>query len=159
MSETRVGRELASFERSSERSGAFPCRPLILIVDDSDDNREMCAEYLERSGFRVAEATSGIDALAKMGEKAGDMVVPDLVVMDLSMPEMDGWEAIRKLKADRATRDIPVIVLTGYGLAGHGQAANAGCAAYLVKPCLPEDLVGVLRAVLETRAIDCPVAR
>jgi CheY-like chemotaxis protein len=118
--------------------------PLVLVVDDFDDNRIMYAEYLEYSGFRVAEAANGVDAI----EKAGTLA-PDLIVMDLALPIVDGWEATRRLKENEATKSIPVVALTGHALEGHSKRARAaGCDDFLVKPCLPETLVGKVRELL-----------
>lgn len=118
--------------------------PLILLVDDYADNREMYAEYLVFSGLRVAEAQNGHEAL----EKAADLR-PDVIVMDLALPGVDGWEATRRLKADALTRDIPVIALTGHALAGHSRTAlDAGCDAFVTKPCLPERLLQEIRRML-----------
>jgi two-component system, cell cycle response regulator DivK len=118
--------------------------PLILVVDDFLDNRQMYAEYLEFSGLRVEEAENGHQAL----EKAFAML-PDLIVMDLSLPGIDGWEATRRLKADPRTKRIPVIALTGHALAGHSKGAmDAGCDAFITKPCLPERLLEEVRKTL-----------
>jgi len=120
--------------------------PLILIVDDFLDNRQMYAEYLAFSGLRVEEAENGHQAL----EKAFAML-PDLIVMDLSLPGIDGWEATRRLKADPRTKRIPVIALTGHALAGHSRGAmDAGCDAVIIKPCLPEHLLEEVRKTLAT---------
>jgi CheY-like chemotaxis protein len=121
--------------------------PLILVVDDFEDNRAMYAEYLELSGYRVAQAADGEEAVAKVRELS-----PDAVVMDLSLPVMDGWEATRLLKADPRTKDVPVIALTGHALAMHSRdAREAGCDEFLSKPCLPEELVQKLEEVLSAR--------
>lgn len=118
--------------------------PLILVVDDFLDNRQMYAEYLAFSGLRVEEAENGHEAL----EKAFEML-PDLIVMDLSLPGIDGWEATRRLKADPRTKRIPVIALTGHALAGHSKGAmDAGCDAFITKPCLPERLLEEVRKTL-----------
>jgi two-component system, cell cycle response regulator DivK len=118
--------------------------PLILVVDDFLDNRQMYAEYLAFSGLRVEEAENGHEAL----EKAFAML-PDLIVMDLSLPGIDGWEATRRLKADPRTKRIPVIALTGHALAGHSKGAmDAGCDAFITKPCLPERLLEEVRKTL-----------
>ena len=118
--------------------------PLILIVDDFQDNREMYTQYLRFNGYRVAEAVDGHDALAKAGA-----LHPDLIVMDLSLPGLDGWEATRRLKADPYTKDIPVIALTGHALAGHEEGARgAGCDAFVTKPCIPADLETEIRRIL-----------
>lgn len=119
--------------------------PLILIVDDFQDNREMYAMYLSYTGFRVAEAANGYEAL----EQAAALK-PDLIVMDLSLPGLDGWEATRRLKADPSTMHIPVIALTSHALEGFSEGARAaGCDAFVTKPCLPEQLVGEIRKMLK----------
>ena len=118
--------------------------PLILVVDDYEDAREMYAEYLRFCGFRVAEARNGNEAL----EQAFTLM-PDLVLMDLSLPGMDGWEATRQLKADERTRNIPVVALTGHALAGASEGAKkAGCDSFVTKPCLPDDLVVEVKRML-----------
>lgn len=118
--------------------------PLILLVDDYADNRAMYARYLAHAGFRVDEATNGVEALDKAGA-----LRPDLIVMDLSLPVMDGWEATRRLKADPQTKRIPVLALTGHALGGHEREANAaGCDGYVTKPCLPEDLAARIQDML-----------
>lgn len=127
--------------RSPHASGG----PMVLVVDDYEDAREMYAEYLQYSGFRVAEARTGVEALEKAFE-----LLPDLILMDLSLPVMDGWEATRRLKADARTRAIPVVALTGHALAGHSEGARkAGCDAFVTKPCLPDALVLEVKRVLE----------
>lgn len=118
--------------------------PLILVVDDYEDAREMYAEYLRFCGFRVAEARNGNEALDQAFE-----LRPSLILMDLSLPGMDGWEATRQLKADDRTRHIPVIALTGHALAGASEGAKkAGCDSFVTKPCLPDDLVVEVRRML-----------
>ena len=92
--------------------------PLILVVDDYQDAREMYAEYLQFSGFRVAEARNGNEAVEQ-----AFALKPDLILMDLSLPGMDGWEATRRLKADETTRHIPIVALTGH--ARHKRRARA----------------------------------
>jgi len=120
-------------------------RPRVLIVDDYPDAREMYAEYLQFSGFDVVEASNGMEALQRAVDTA-----PDIILMDLSLPVMDGWEATRRLKADKRTAAIPVVALTGHALAGISEGARkAGCDAFVTKPCLPEDLVKEIRRVLD----------
>jgi CheY-like chemotaxis protein len=120
-------------------------RPRVLLVDDYPDAREMYSEYLEFSGFEVVEAANGMEAL----QRAVDSM-PDIILMDLSLPVMDGWEATRRLKADKRTANIPVVALTGHALAGISEGARkAGCDAFVTKPCLPEDLVKEIRKVLD----------
>ena len=120
--------------------------PLILVVDDYQDAREMYAEYLQFSGFRVAEARNGNEAVEQ-----ALALKPDLILMDLSLPGMDGWEATRRLKADETTRHIPIVALTGHALAGASEGAKkAGCDSFVTKPCLPDDLVVEVRRMLGT---------
>jgi CheY-like chemotaxis protein len=127
--------------------GAPPAQPLILIVDDFQDNREMYGEFLAFSGFRVIEASNGKEAVDQAFEHR-----PDLIIMDLSLPVMDGWEATRLLKRDDRTRAIPVVALTGHALAGHSLGAkDAGCDSFLEKPCLPDQLVAEIRRMLALR--------
>lgn len=127
-------------------------RPRVLIVDDYPDAREMYAEYLEFSGFEVVEAENGMEAL----QRAID-TEPDIILMDLSLPVMDGWEATRRLKADKRTGTIPVVALTGHALAGISEGAKkAGCDAFVTKPCLPEDLVKEIRKVLDAQSTRKP---
>jgi two-component system cell cycle response regulator DivK len=121
--------------------------PLILVVDDYQDAREMYAEYLQFSGFRVAEARNGNEALQQ-----AFALKPDLILMDLSLPGMDGWEATRRLKADSSTQHIPIVALTGHALAGASEGARrAGCDSFVTKPCLPDDLVVEVRRMLESK--------
>ncbi len=121
--------------------------PLVLLVDDYEDAREMYAEYLEFSGFRTAEARNGAEALEK-----AFALTPDVILMDLSLPVMDGWEATRRLRADERTRAIPIVALTGHALTGHpGGEKEVGCDAYVTKPCLPDALVQEVKRILDAR--------
>jgi CheY-like chemotaxis protein len=118
--------------------------PLVLIVDDFEDNREMYAQYLRFHGYEIAEADNGQEAL-----KQAAALHPDVIVMDLSLPGMDGWEATRRLKQEPGTRDIPVIALTGHALTGSEHTAReAGCDRFLTKPCAPAVLGQEIRKVL-----------
>jgi CheY-like chemotaxis protein len=120
--------------------------PLVLIVDDVADNRTIYVLFLKFSGFRIAEADNGEEAL-----RQAKQLLPDVIVMDLSLPVMDGWEATRRLKRDPRTQGIPVIVLTGHALPEHAEAARqAGCDLVVTKPCLPEQLLEVIRRILGT---------
>jgi CheY-like chemotaxis protein len=107
----------------------------------------MYAAYLQFSGFRVAEAANGLEALDKSRE-----LLPDIILMDLALPKMDGWEATRRLKADERTAHIPIVALTGHALAGHAEGARqAGCDAFVTKPCLPDALVAEIQRMLSAR--------
>jgi CheY-like chemotaxis protein len=119
-------------------------KPLVLVVDDYQDAREMYAEYLSFSGFRVIEAGTGTEAIEK-----ALALRPDVILMDLSLPGMDGWAATRQLKSDDRTKRIPVVALTGHALAGASEGARlAGCDAFVTKPCLPDELVVEVRRML-----------
>jgi two-component system, cell cycle response regulator DivK len=120
-------------------------QPLVLVVEDYTDAREMYAAYLQFSGFEVAEAGNGLEAIEKTQE-----LLPDIVLMDLALPRMDGWEATRRLKNDPRTRHIPIVALTGHALAGHAEGAReAGCDAFVTKPCLPDALVAEIKRLLD----------
>jgi two-component system, cell cycle response regulator DivK len=116
----------------------------ILVVDDYADNRQMYAELLADAGYRVVEASDGAEAIAKARE-----IVPDLVIMDLSLPIVDGWEATRRLKGEDRTRHIPIVALTGHALEGPSdKASEGGWDAFLAKPCSPDGLLETVQAVL-----------
>lgn len=113
----------------------------IFIVDDFKDNREMYAYFLSERGFRVTEAADGEEALAKAPQ-----LQPDLIVMDLSLPGMDGLEAARQLKTGEKTSHIPILILTAYDI---GSVTPVGCAGFLTKPCLPDQMITEIIRVLE----------
>ncbi len=130
-----------------------PLAPLVLVVEDYPDAREMYVEYLKFAGFRVAEARNGVEALDRAFE-----LHPDVILMDLALPRMDGWEATRRLKTDVRTRSIPVVALTGHALAGHAEGARqAGCDVFVTKPCLPGLLVDEIRRLM--RQVAEPASR
>jgi CheY-like chemotaxis protein len=117
---------------------------LVLVVEDYQDAREMYAAYLQFSGYRVAEATNGVEAVQKTLD-----LMPDIILMDLALPKMDGWEATRRLKSDERTKHIPIVALTGHALAGHAEGARqAGCDSFVTKPCLPDALVAEIQRML-----------
>jgi two-component system cell cycle response regulator DivK len=132
------------------RAEEEPTKPLVMLVDDYADNREAYALYLRYKGYRVAEAEDGHQALEQAFKSR-----PDLIVMDLSLPGLDGWEATRTLKQDRRTRDIPIIALTGHALEGQSESARAaGCDAFITKPCEPNVLETAIRKILENSEDD-----
>jgi CheY-like chemotaxis protein len=121
--------------------------PLVLVVDDYEDIRVLYAEYLHAAGFRTECAEDGAIAIAR-----AHALRPDLIVMDLDMPNLDGREAIRQLKADPATRDIVIIALTGREVMDHGQRVyEVGCDEYLTKPLSPDALAAAVRTALACR--------
>lgn len=117
---------------------------LVLLVDDSLDARLMYGEYLRFAGFRVVTADNGEEALA-----AAQAEWPAVILMDLAMPRMDGWEAIRRLRADPLTSEIPIVALSAYACGdGPERAREAGADLCLSKPCLPPQVARVVRAML-----------
>jgi len=105
----------------------------ILVVEDDADNRRIVAKTLTVEGYQIIEATDGVQALAHAQAE-----LPDLILMDLALPNMDGWEATRRLKSDPRTRTIPVIALTAIAMRGDEEEARAaGCDDYITKPARP----------------------
>jgi two-component system cell cycle response regulator DivK len=125
--------------------GSTPER-VVLLVEDDRDGRRMYAAWLEQAGYQVVEAHNGLQAL----ERAID-VVPDIVVTDLNIPGIDGYELTRRLKGDPRTDGIPILAVTGYVpfTRDPGRADRAGCDAILSKPCSPEDLEHTIRSLIE----------
>jgi two-component system cell cycle response regulator DivK len=116
----------------------------ILLVEDNEMNRDMLSRRLERKGFRVLLAVDGLGGMEMAGSHA-----PDLVLMDMSLPVLDGWEATRRLKAAPATRGIPVIALTAHAMSGDRERAlEAGCDDYDTKPIELPRLLGKIEALL-----------
>ena len=104
--------------------------PKILIVDDNQDSRELVIKILKKSGYQLAEAVDGEDALNKVAAAP-----PDLILMDISLPKIDGHEVTRRLKGQEAYKDIPIIALTAHAMKGDKEKAlAAGCAGYISKP-------------------------
>ena len=123
-------------------------RPLILIVEDEADLRQLYAHELAMSGFEVIQASNGEDAIATINLRE-----PDVVLMDLSLPIVDGWEATRRLKADGRTAHIPVVALTAHDGSGELQrATSAGCDWFVPKPCPPDALITEVRRILNWQA-------
>ena len=122
-------------------------RPLVLIVEDHQELRQLYAQQFAMSGFDVIEAGNGADAIAHTTSH-----VPDVVLMDLSLPVLDGWEATRRLKNDARTAHIPVVALTAHDGSGELQrATRAGCDWFVPKPCPPDALITEVRRVLAGR--------
>jgi two-component system cell cycle response regulator DivK len=120
-----------------------PARLSILIVDDVDDTRELYERFMQFQGARVTTARDGLEALQSV-----TFDKPDVIVLDLAMPRMTGWETIRNLRANRATAAIPIIVVSGQR--AKEEALEAGADSYLEKPCLPNELLTeVLRVLRE----------
>jgi two-component system, cell cycle response regulator DivK len=122
--------------------------PRILLVEDNEMNRDMLSRRLVRNGYQVF--------LAMDGQQGADMALseqPDLILMDMSLPVIDGWEATRRIKANDATRRIPVIALTAHAMAGDREKAmEAGCEDYDTKPVEMSRLLGKIAALLKPMA-------
>jgi len=117
---------------------------LVLLVDDEPDQVEMYQLALELAGFDVIAAYDGAEAIAKVRDRQ-----PAVIVLDVRLPGMTGWDVCSALKADPATDQIPIIILTAAASASlPQQAAAAGCKAHLIKPCFPDHLTRTVREVI-----------
>jgi CheY-like chemotaxis protein len=122
--------------------------PKILLVEDNEMNRDMLSRRLERRGYQVVIAVDG-----QQGVDAALAEPPDLILMDMSLPVLDGWEATRRLKAEAKTRAIPIIALTAHAMAGDREKAlEAGCDDYDTKPIELPRLLGKIDALLGKEA-------
>ena len=118
--------------------------PRVLCVDDDDDSRELCALVLRMAGFATAEACG---ATAALGVVRGERV--DVAVVDLGMPDMDGWELTRRLRSEPSGRDVPILILTAHVFpADRARAEEAGCNAFLTKPVDSDVLVATVAALV-----------
>jgi CheY-like chemotaxis protein len=118
-----------------------PTGQTLLLVEDNEDNRIIYATVLRHVGYRVVEAVDGAQAIA-----LARSVVPDLILMDISIPEVDGWEATRILRRDPITKDIPIIALTAHAMTDDREKATAlGFTSYLAKPVEPRAVVAEVR--------------
>jgi two-component system, cell cycle response regulator DivK len=113
----------------------------ILVVEDQEDNRRILRDLLTSAGYEIIEAENGQEALAAAARER-----PDLILMDIQLPLLDGYEATRRIKADPDLRAIPIIAVTSYALSGdEGKARAAGCDAYVTKPYSPRALLAKIR--------------
>ena len=113
----------------------------ILVVEDQEDNRQILRDLLATAGYDMIEAEDGVQAIAAASEHR-----PDLILMDIQLPMLDGYEATRRIKADPALSAIPIIVVTSYALSGdEDKARAAGCNAYVAKPYSPRALLAKIR--------------
>jgi two-component system cell cycle response regulator DivK len=116
----------------------------ILVIEDQEDNRAILRDLLTAAGFAYLEAVNGIDGVAAAVRER-----PDLILMDIQLPEIDGYEATRRIKADPALAPIPVIAVTSYALSGDdAKARAAGCDDYVTKPYSPRQLLAKVREYL-----------
>ncbi len=113
----------------------------ILIVEDQEDNRRILRDLLTSAGYDLVEATDGLEGVERAATER-----PDLILMDMRLPGIDGWEATRRLKSDPETRTLPIIALTAHAMADdRDRALAAGCDDHLVKPLDPARLLDLLR--------------
>ena len=116
----------------------------ILVIEDTDDNRRILRDLLSNAGFELIEATDG-----EQGVAAAAAERPDLILMDIQLPVIDGYEASRRIKANPELRHIPIIAITSYALAGDEQkTAAAGCEGYVAKPFSPRQMLAKVREVI-----------
>jgi two-component system cell cycle response regulator DivK len=116
----------------------------ILVVEDTQNNRRILNDLLTNAGFEVIEAVDGEKGVAMAAE-----LKPDLILMDIQLPLVDGYEATRRIKANPALRHIPIIVVTSYALSGDDvKAFEAGCDAYVTKPFVPRELLAKVQELL-----------
>jgi two-component system, cell cycle response regulator DivK len=117
----------------------------ILIVEDTEDNRQIVRDLLSSAGYELIEAADGAEGVA-----AAEREKPDLILMDIQLPEMDGYEATRRIRAIPAIAKVPIIAVTSYALAGdEGKTREAGCDGYVAKPFSPRQLLAKVREFLE----------
>ena len=118
----------------------------ILLIEDNELNLDMLSRRLERKGFTVISARDGLSGIEKANKET-----PELIIMDLSLPILDGWEAAKKLKESNTTKSIPIIALTAHAMKGDREKAlNAGCNEYDTKPVDFERLLGKISKVTGT---------
>ena len=116
----------------------------ILVVEDQEDNRQILRDLLGNSGYEMVEAENGVEALT-----VADAERPDLILMDIQLPLLDGYEATRRIKANPALAKIPIIAITSYALSGDEEKARAaGCDDYVTKPYSPRKLLAKIREYL-----------
>ncbi len=116
----------------------------ILVVEDQEDNRLILRDLLTSAGYEIIEALDGED-----GVRLTEQDPPDLILMDIQLPVLDGYEAARRIKANPALRHIPIIAVTSYALSGDDiKARAAGCDAYIAKPYSPRELLAMVRRFL-----------
>ena len=120
----------------------------ILVVEDTEDNRRILRDLLTNAGFELIEADDGEKCVAMAAERR-----PDLILMDIQLPIIDGYEASRRIKANLELRHIPIIAITSYALAGDEEkTAAAGCDGYVAKPFSPRQVLAKIREFLEPQA-------
>src|SRR5207253_2687228 len=126
------------------RSGAHGALPLLLVVEDFEELYELYSDFLAGAGYAVEGTNNGVEAVEEARRS-----LPDLILMDLALPRMNGWEAIQLLKSEEATRHIPIIALTGHVQRRYAELAReAGANVVLLKPCPLNQLLGEIERLL-----------
>jgi two-component system cell cycle response regulator DivK len=116
----------------------------ILVVEDTEDNRQILRDLLSMAGYEMVEAHDGAEGVAKAAEHR-----PDLILMDIQMPVMDGYEATRRIKANPDLKSIPIVAVTSYALSGDEEKTRAaGCDGYIAKPYSPRQMLAKVREIL-----------
>ena len=116
----------------------------ILVVEDQEDNRQILRDLLGNAGYELTEAENGEEAIAAVDRRR-----PDLILMDIQLPLMDGYEATRRIRTNPDLKSVPIIAVTSYALSGdEAKALAAGCDGYVTKPCSPRDLLAKVRTYL-----------
>ena len=116
----------------------------VLVIEDTEDNRQIIRDLLTNAGYEVVEANDGIEGVEMAGSEN-----PDLILMDIQLPGLDGYEATRRIKADPLLKQIPIIAVTSYALSGdEAKTRAAGCDGYIAKPFSPRNLLSMVRQYL-----------
>jgi len=130
---------------STELQNQNQPQPTILVVDDFEDTRLLLRTWLRKKGYRVVEAENGNEAIAKASE-----IEPDLIIMDVEMPELDGLSATRKIRALKDSAALPIIAVSAYGADQfREQALSAGCNEYVSTPFEPDELEKLIRSLIQ----------
>src|SRR5262245_56387710 len=145
LAERRFSPERRLVLRGGRREADYEGRPVVLVVDDHVDSRDLMAAVLQEVGVAMAEAGTGSAALERVAMEPR----PSLIMIDLSLPDRHGTEVVKELKADASVRHIPVVALSASVMAADKEAAaRAGCAAFLEKPVLPDEVVAMVKRLL-----------
>jgi two-component system, cell cycle response regulator DivK len=150
---TRARNPLPEAKEATVENGA----PIVLIVDDNDDNREVYSSYFQFRGCQVVTAVTGLEALVKAAQ-----LQPCVILLDMGLPGMDGWEATKRLKTDEVTSRIPIIAVTAHAFSHEREkAVEAGVDLYLAKPITPGELFEIVLGFMRQRglAFDCGESR
>lgn len=134
---------------SGDAASPRPAAPIVLLVEDHETSADGYAQLLAGAGYRVARAKNGYEALAEVSREA-----PSLVLLDLKLPKLDGWDLLQRLKADASVASVPVVVVTADPLPTHHEMARSrGAVAVLSKPIDPAELLAVVRDTLSVSSL------